>query len=279
MSFFKFVLLSSLTIGAFAWDIVESNQTDAYQYLNLVRCLNSNEPTSNTTVGLDSDDILFFNINAKDSNHSTYVFDRCLDEYANSTLIHYIINGDQNETMINATHISQIQNGSELFSNCGKPNFINDQKSSLNLTKRQKYSNYYEMKVSDTKNDDCKAFMQFDSTTDVCYDNHDVPFEAFHVNNPNVFTGLKYIVWDSHHDCKDGNGHTYTLPPKSASKCTKRKVVSWFATLKADECYDDPKKCIGIHVDHSWAGTYESGKRLTFSDKYYPHFYNDLSNQ
>ncbi|CCH45601.1 hypothetical protein BN7_5184 [Wickerhamomyces ciferrii] len=92
-----------------------------YQYLNFARCLTANAPSSNTTVGLDPSGFLFFNINTTNPDHSTYVFRRCRREYAESILAVCGKNGSRNRTMINATHISNVQNGSDLFLNCAKP--------------------------------------------------------------------------------------------------------------------------------------------------------------
>ncbi|CCH46431.1 putative secreted protein [Wickerhamomyces ciferrii] len=123
MNCIQFLLVLKLTLGAMAWDVVLANQTDLYQYFNLVRCLSANEPTSNTTIGLDHDNIPCLNITAQDPDHASFVFDYCWSKYTNKTMtLHSINNPDEN--IIQPIHITETLNGHEIFKNCSRPRFI-----------------------------------------------------------------------------------------------------------------------------------------------------------
>ncbi|CCH46433.1 putative secreted protein [Wickerhamomyces ciferrii] len=119
----QLLLVLKLALGAMAWDMVLSNQTDLYQYFNLVRCLAANEATSNTTIGLDRGNILCLDITAQDPDQARYVFDYCWNKYANKTMtLHSINNPD--EDIIQPVHITETLNGHEMFKNCSRPRFI-----------------------------------------------------------------------------------------------------------------------------------------------------------
>ncbi|CCH46429.1 putative secreted protein [Wickerhamomyces ciferrii] len=116
------LLILKLTLEAMAWDVVLANQTDLYQYFNLVRCLSANEPTSNTTIGLDHDNILCLGITAQDPDQARYVFRRCYKTYANKTMMFYNVN-NPDENVIQPVHITETLDGHEMFKNCERPRF------------------------------------------------------------------------------------------------------------------------------------------------------------
>ncbi|CCH45598.1 putative secreted protein [Wickerhamomyces ciferrii] len=268
MNCLTLVVLLKFTLGIFAWDIVHSNQTEDHQYLNLVRCLAANEPTSNTTVGLDSNGILSFNIITSDTNHSDYVYNRCWNENANSTLTHFVINGSQNETFTNATHVSKVQDGHEMFGISRNPIPINDVAKN-NLTKRQKYSNYYSMLVSEDKDTSCINNEQIDTVTDVCQDDQLVSLHSFNGINPNAGS-LRLTVWP-HHSCNKGDYESYTITPGSYTGCIKKTIFSWWGTLFEDECYNMQKACMNTYLEH-WDGKYHPGQTIHGVGKHFGHY-------
>ncbi|CCH46434.1 putative secreted protein [Wickerhamomyces ciferrii] len=245
------LLVLKLALGAMAWDVVLANQTDLYQYFNLVRCLAANEPTSNTTIGLDHDNILGFDITAQNPDHASFVFGYCWNNYANKTMtIHSINNPD--EDIIQPVHIKETLDGHEMFKNCSRPRFNGARK-----FKRSKYSNYYVMHMSDTP-DDCSSTEQFDTYTDICQDDQKNPFYAFLPDNSDNDTGLVIYVWP-HHDCDKGNSRMVSLAAGATGECVSRKVYSWFGSLSKDECYQSTNvSCTQVEVDE-WTGTIAIG--------------------
>ncbi|CCH46432.1 putative secreted protein [Wickerhamomyces ciferrii] len=111
-----FFLILKLALGAITWEMVLSNQTDLYQYFNLVRCLAANEPTSNSTIGLDHDNILSIDTTTQDPDHASFVFGYCWKNYGR-ILLHHTNNNSENY-IIQPIHITETLDGHEMFKYC-----------------------------------------------------------------------------------------------------------------------------------------------------------------
>ncbi|CCF60656.1 hypothetical protein KAFR_0L00490 [Kazachstania africana CBS 2517] len=203
---------------------------------NVLACLYAVPHTGDIQVGLTDDGSLGLYVNTTRFNKTAVVntWTFCYD-YFNATFKNDLEFGsEQLDDLTDQTSLSYFVTSNRLVDVDRWPRRqVSDSLHGNSSNAYAKRTEYYEFfwdwdtgcgssDMAETQEGDCISFKN--------------PFKSFEFSNPSTTHSMKGWVWP-HHDCQNGNEHTYSVATSSHSGCKDRKSYSYLAEFSDDSGY------------------------------------------
>ncbi|CDK26246.1 unnamed protein product [Kuraishia capsulata CBS 1993] len=176
-----FLIFTSASMAT-AWDVVPSNITRQYGYINVLRCINHNVGDDITAVAVNTQGLLglYHDMNSTSSRRTSYMINKCRHTFNASLAIYEASNRYAEDEMLYYGGIDELLYGHKTLDSLIAMGRDDDLTSGTDadLIKEERYPDLYEMPISQTTGS-CSSYEAFHTYADLCQDDQKNPFYAF----------------------------------------------------------------------------------------------------